>query len=252
MFIKKHTFLFLIKYSTFFTLNFQKKDSSHSISCHFHLLSLTFIWHDRLVIKLKNRITSVLYPPSSSVRGDETKGRGEKKKGGEERKISFRSQTITIKMKNLRKILFRVWRLALLKSMCLAPLPPYWLLLHNLSTQLCFLSALPALDISSVTALASLAISKLLLFLLSFSSILVTLPCPPLLPGTICVIFLISVDLPMIPPSRFFLRFLCPFWIFQLSSELRKPQKVQWLISVWISTQTLDILHQFFTESLWI
>lgn len=179
------------------------------------------------------------------------------KKEGEERKISPRSQTITIKMKNLRKILFRVWRPALLESMCLAPPPPYWLLCPPCSSII--------FPLSFVFLVLSLPLTSLLWLLwppwlspsyfcssVIFSSILVTLPCPPLLPATTCVIFLASVAFPMIPPFRFSLRFLCPFWLSQLSLELRKPQKVQRLISVWISIQTLDILHQFFTASLWI
>lgn len=234
----------------------RKKDSSHPRSCQFHLLSLTFIWYDRLVIKLKNQVPSVLYPPSSFARGDETR-RWEKNKERRGEEISSRSQTITIKMKILRKILVRVWRPAFLESLCLVPPPPYWLLcppcssIISHSALFSWCSPCPWQLFCDCSGLLGY-LQATSVPLLSFSSILVTPPCPPLLPTTTCVIFLASVAFPMSPPFRFSLRFLCPFWLSQLSLELRKPQKVQRLISVWISVQTLDILHQFFTESLWI
>lgn len=50
--------------------------------------------------------------------------------------------------------------------------------------------------------------------------------------------------------SLIFLWFLCPLWLSLLTLELRKPLKVQRLISVWISTQTCECLCQFFTKTL--
>lgn len=147
-----------------------------------------------------------------------------------------------------------------LESLFLAPPPLYWLLcpkfhpllLCNLSTQLCFLSALPALSIFSVIAVASLALSKLpllccyLLFYFRnpFRALLCSLPT--------LMISLASAAFPMITLLGFSLWFLCPLWLPQLSLELTKPQKDQRLISVWISTQTCEYFCQFFTETSWI
>lgn len=132
------------------------------------------------------------------------------------------------------------------------PPPLYWLHLCNLSTQLCFLSApLPTASLLWLLWPPWLPPNYLcssVFLLLHFGS---PFPCPPPLPLT-PALFLASAAFPMITLFSFSLWFLCPLWLSQFSSELRKPQTVQRLISVWISTQTCECLCGFFTETLWI